>query len=96
MFNNSLPIGGSGLYNTRAAKIALAAAAGTMALLAATSFIGSAFAKISEVITDQHCENPAGNEPGGQQPECTGSGQTQITETENQNPSGAAPPGHNK
>jgi hypothetical protein len=41
MFNNSLPIGDSGLYNTRAAKIALAAAAGAMALLAATSFIGS-------------------------------------------------------
>jgi hypothetical protein len=92
MFNNSLPIGGSGLYNTRAAKIALAAAAGTMALLAATSFIGSAFAKIEEVPTE--CNNPSGNQPGGQQPQCKNDNLDQ--ETENQNPSGAAPPGQNK
>jgi hypothetical protein len=36
-----------------------------------------------------------GNQPGGQQPSCEGSGLTQDTETENQNPSGAAPPGQN-
>jgi hypothetical protein len=53
-------------------------------------------AKIQTVVTEECCENPAGNEPGGQQPQCTGAGQTQITETENQNPSGAAPPGQNK
>ena len=52
-------------------------------------------AKIQTVVVAESCENPGGNEPGGQQPQCTGAGQTQITETENQNPAGAAPPGQN-
>jgi hypothetical protein len=53
-------------------------------------------AKITPVTTDTGCTNGGGNSPGGQQPSCTGSGLTQQTETENQNPSGAAPPGQNK
>jgi hypothetical protein len=53
-------------------------------------------AKISEVIFEQRCQNPAGKEPGGQQPVCKGEGQQQITVTENQNPAGQAPPGQNK
>ncbi|MFP3991132.1 hypothetical protein U9R90_27415 [Streptomyces sp. E11-3] len=40
------------------------------------------------------CTNPGGHLPGGQQPECKGGAHTQ--ETENQNPAGHAPPGHNK
>jgi hypothetical protein len=52
-------------------------------------------AKISPVTTDVSCTNGGGNQPGGQQPSCEGSGLTQDTETENQNPSGAAPPGQN-
>jgi hypothetical protein len=56
----------------------------------------SASAKIQEVVIDQHCENPAGHQPPGQQPTCSGEGQTQITETENQNPAGHAPPGQNE
>jgi hypothetical protein len=52
----------------------------------------SAFAAISSVNTS--CTNPGGNQAGGQQPTCTGSGQTQ--QSENQNPAGNAPSGQNK
>lgn len=62
-----------------------------LAFAIAPAFVTSAFAKITEEPVA--CENPAGNEPGGQQPECKGEGQTQITE--NQNPAGKAPPGQN-
>jgi hypothetical protein len=55
------------------------------------SFGGAAFAKIQSV--DTACTNGGGNQAGGQQPTCNNQGQTQ--ETENQNPSGAAPPGQN-
>jgi hypothetical protein len=58
----------------------------------ATSMVTPAFAAISSV--DVSCTNPGGNQAGGQQTTCTGSGQTQ--QSENQNPSGAAPPGQNK
>jgi hypothetical protein len=68
----------------------LVASALALALLA-TSMATPASAKISSV--DVSCTNPGGNQAGGQQPTCTGAGQTQ--QTENQNPSGAAPPGQN-
>ena len=67
------------------------ASALSLALLA-TSMVTPASAKIQEV--DISCANPAGNEPGGQQPSCQNENLTQ--ESENQNPSGAAPPGQNK
>jgi hypothetical protein len=73
-----------GIPSVAAIAVALAVAA-----LAAPL---SAFAAISSV--DTSCTNGGGNQPGGQQPTCTGSGQTQ--QTESQNPSGAAPPGQNK
>jgi len=57
----------------------------------ATSMVTPAFAKIQEV--DTSCTNAGGNQPGGQQPTCSGGGLTQ--QSENQNPSGAAPPGQN-
>jgi ABC-type microcin C transport system permease subunit YejB len=70
-------------------RITLLIAALMMAL--AMSFGGVAFAKITPV--DTACTNNGGNQAGGQQPTCNNQGQTQ--ESENQNPAGAAPPGHN-
>ena len=66
-----------------------------VAILAAAtvvpSFMNSASAKIQSVPTS--CTNQGGQQPGGQQPQCQGGGLTQ--QTENQNPSGKAPPGQN-
>jgi hypothetical protein len=52
---------------------------------------GAATAKIQSV--DTSCTNQGGQQPGGQQPSCQGGGLTQ--QSENQNPSGHAPPGQN-
>ena len=41
-------------------------------------------------ISPKSCENAGGNQPGGQQPNCKGSGLTQNPAT---NPAGQAPPG---
>jgi hypothetical protein len=71
--------------------IAIVAAIG-VAITSVATTNNMAYAKIA--ATDTSCTNPGGNQAGGQQPTCTGSGQTQ--QTENQNPSGAAPPGQNK
>ncbi len=71
---------------------ALAVIAIALTLAIAPAFINQAFAKITEEPVA--CENPRGQEPGGQQqPVCKGAGQTQITE--NQNPAGKALPGKN-
>jgi hypothetical protein len=67
-----------------------------LALVITPLLMTTASAKISPVTTDTGCTNSGGNSPGGQQPTCTGSGLTQETETENQNPAGSAPPGQNK
>ena len=72
--------------------VAAIAAAVAMALAIAPAFITSASAKITQ--QDTSCSNGGGNQPGGQQPTCTGGGLTQNTE--NQNPAGSAPPGQNK
>jgi hypothetical protein len=70
-------------------RISLLIAALMLALT--MSFGGVAFAKIAAEPVS--CTNQGGQQPGGQQPQCTGGGLVQ--ETENQNPSGAAPPGQN-
>ena len=70
-------------------RISLLIAALMLALT--MSFGGVAFAKITPV--DTACTNNGGNQAGGQQPTCTGGGLDQ--QSENQNPSGAAPPGQN-
>jgi hypothetical protein len=74
----------------------LAVASALALAVLATSIVTPAFAAIKPVTTDTSCTNGGGNQPGGQQPTCSGSGLTQQQETENQNPSGAAPPGQNK
>jgi hypothetical protein len=74
---------------TAFAIIAIVAAAGLAATVATSNL---AYAKINSV--DTSCTNGGGNQPGGQQPTCTGGGLTQ--QTENQNPAGSAPPGQNK
>ena len=66
--------------------------AAALVMLMIVAMAAPAFAKISPV--DTSCTNQGGNQPGGQQPSCTGGGLTQNTE--NQNPAGSAPPGHNK
>jgi hypothetical protein len=70
------------------AIIAVVAAVGLAATVPTSNL---AYAKISS--TDTSCTNGGGNQPGGQQPTCTGGGLTQ--QTENQNPAGNAPPGQN-
>jgi hypothetical protein len=72
------------------AIVAVVAAIGLAVAMVSTN--NPAYAKISQ--TDTSCSNGGGNEPGGQQPTCTGGGLTQNTE--NQNPAGSAPPGQNK
>jgi hypothetical protein len=76
--------------NTIFAIIAMVAAVGLAATTIALS--NTAYAKINSV--DTSCTNGGGNQPGGQQPTCTGGGLTQ--QSENQNPAGSAPPGQNK
>jgi len=62
---------------------------------AATGLVLGAGAAADAKITPEpvSCTNGGGRQAPGQQPECKGSGQTQITE--NQNPAGKAPPGQN-
>jgi hypothetical protein len=83
------------MINNKIALTMLGIAA-ALALVTASSLVPSATAKIGSVTTDTGCTNSGGNQPGGQQPTCSGSGLTQETETENQNPAGSAPPGQNK
>jgi hypothetical protein len=71
-------------------RITLLIAALMMAL--SMSFGGVAFAKITPAEPPS-CENAGGNQPGGQQPTCTGGGLTQNESTPATNPSGNAPPG---
>jgi hypothetical protein len=65
-------------------RLTLLVAAVVMALSMALS--GVAFG----AITPANCTNGGGNQPGGQQPTCTGGGLTQNPAT---NPAGQAPPG---
>lgn len=69
-------------------KKRIAVAAGTIAAALSMS-LGTA-TMASAAITPASCTNGGGNTAPGQQPVCTGGGQTQNPAT---NPAGNAPPG---
>ncbi|MGV9453723.1 hypothetical protein [Streptomyces sp. NPDC003635] len=71
----------------------IATALGAGAAACALSLGGASVADAKIVPVDTQCTNKGGNQPGGQQPSCGGAGL--IQESENQNPAGHAPPGHN-
>lgn len=74
---------------TKRVGAAIAATAAAFALGVGGASVTQA--KIAPV--DVSCTNNGGQQPGGQQPSCNGGGLTQ--ETENRNPAGHAPGGHN-
>jgi len=81
-------------------KVTFAALAAMAVALSVAMLVSSVAtpvaAKITPVTEDTGCVNNGGQRPPGQQPTCSGGGLTQETETENQNPTGFAPPGQNK
>ena len=76
--------------HTFARGIAAAAVGASVVLLPA----GIAQGKITPEPVS--CETPGGSQPTGQQPECKGNSRQLDQQTENQNPAGKAPAGHNK
>jgi hypothetical protein len=84
------------MFNMNRHKVTFAALAAMAVTLSVAMLVSSLATPVQAKITEQDtsCTNQGGQQPGGQQPTCQGGGLTQ--ETENQNPSGAAPPGQNK
>ncbi|MGC0332387.1 hypothetical protein RKD23_005377 [Streptomyces sp. SAI-170] len=78
---------------TRPTVKRLVTALGAGAAVCALSLGGATVADAKIQPVDTQCSNNGGQTPKGQQPTCTGGGLNQ--ETENQNPSGFAPPGQN-
>ena len=65
-----------------------------VALVMAAMMVALAMPAVAKITAvDTQCNNRGSHQPGGQQPSCQGAGLEQ--ETENQNPSGHAPPGQN-
>jgi hypothetical protein len=86
----------SKIAETHTQKVTFAALAAMAVALSVAMLVSSLATPVQAKITEEDvsCTNGGGNTPGGQQPTCTGGGLTQ--QSENQNPSGAAPPGQNK
>jgi hypothetical protein len=84
------------MFNMNIHKATFAALAAMAVTLSVAMLVSSLATPVQAKITEEplSCTNQGGQQPGGQQPECQGGGLTQ--ESENQNPSGAAPPGQNK
>lgn len=82
------------MSNRNTARMTTVSIIATVAALTAIAplLVNGAYAAISS--KDTSCTNGGGQQPGGQQPTCTGGGLTQ--QTQNQNPAGSAPPGQNK
>ncbi len=76
------------------AALAAMAVALSVAMLV-SSVAAPVAAKIEPVIIEEHCENPSGSQPPGQQDKCEAEPLTEVIITENQNPAGHAPPGQN-
>jgi hypothetical protein len=81
------------MYTHKVTFAALAAMAVALSIAMLVSSLATPVAAKIQAV-DTSCTNGGGNQPRGQQPTCSGEGLTQ--ERENQNPSGAAPPGQNK
>jgi hypothetical protein len=75
--------------------VALAAMAVTMSVAMLVSSVATPVAAKITPAQPPSCDNPAGKQPPGQQPTCSGEGQTQNPPTPATNPAGHAPPGQN-
>lgn len=77
--------------HTHTTRTVTFAAIAVMAVTLSVAMLVSSIATPAAAkISPPSCTNPAGNEPGGQQPVCKGEGQTQNPA---RNPAGHAPPG---
>ncbi|MDQ3847537.1 MAG: hypothetical protein M3261_01110 [Thermoproteota archaeon] len=80
-------------------KLTFAAVAAMAVTLSVAMLVSSIATPVAAKITPAQppsCENRGGQQPGGQQPTCTGEGLTQNPGTPATNPADHAPPGHNK
>jgi hypothetical protein len=78
---------------TRLTVRRIATAIGAGAAVCALTLGGANIADAKITPEPTSCTNNGGQQPGGQQPSCTGGGLTQNTD--NENPAGHAPPGQN-
>jgi hypothetical protein len=79
-------------------KVTFAALAAMAVALSVAMLVSSVATPVQAKITPAQppsCENNGGNQPGGQQPTCTGGGLTQNEAKPATNPAGHAPPGQN-
>jgi hypothetical protein len=84
------------MFNMNRHKVTFAALAAMAVTLSVAMLVSSLATPVQAKITPAtppSCENPGGNQPGGQQPTCEGEGLTQNEGTPATNPAGNEPPG---
>jgi hypothetical protein len=81
------------VMNSKTKFAALAAMAVTLSVAMLVSSLATPVQAKITPAQPPSCENPAGNEPGGQQPTCQGEGLTQNEAKPARNPAGNEPPG---